>query len=656
MSDLTTRPTTAPATTKFVPLSQITKVKDLWENDQFKSIIARALPRHLTPDRMVSTFGIAVQKTPKLAQCSIPSLIGAFMSCSAMGLEPNTALQHAYLIPFDVRKYVNGKWQTVRTDVQLIVGYRGYLHLAYQNPDVQSIHCDVVWEGDEFSYEHGTNAHLRHVQGRDPSKRGEEPIFAYMHAKLKGGGEVFEVLTRADVHSSRARSQGYQTAIKAFEEAKQKGSDPRKDKRYTEAPWIRDAVAMWRKTAMRAGQKWLPQSVVMAVAESLDDSRARFDPATDFKNVMDGQWEPIPEEAGDDEDDGNNPPSVSPPVVTQERAPVVQQPAEPPAKPARAPRTTAVDRANTPRTQPPVQEPARQAAPPTPPPEDEPPADRWGDDGDTSEASPPTSPPPPPSETATDDAPSPFSHYVFDAQGEVASDLWTNPIGFARQFAFLAQHVTAEEWAAFLEFNNDGIYEAREASRDAADIIDAVQAPEPGTDATSEAVDDGPVLIPVREVRGSPDYTGWLSEIAPVIKALTAHTLLEWTMNHAPMVQTAPPTPRMRFVTMVSERAGAIGIGAPPVLASLMPSARKPVETASAPETEAPTRTKEEVAADALLADIAQFRSSGEAREWLMNAAVKSRGQMIRVTRPDLNQSIEQAYNAKVAELRGEGA
>ena len=69
----------------------------------------------------------------------------------------------------------------------------------------------------------------------------------------------------------------------------------------------------------------------------------------------------------------------------------------------------------------------------------------------------------------------------------------------------------------------------------------------------------------------------------------------------------------------------------------------------------APARTKEEAAADALLADIAQFRSSGEAREWLMNAAVKSRGQMIRVARPDLNQSIEQAYNAKVAELRGEG-
>ena len=644
MSDLTTRPTTAPATTKFVPLSQITKVKDLWENDQFKAIIARALPQHLTPNRMVSTFGIAVQKTPKLAQCSIPSLIGAFMSCSAMGLEPNTALQHAYLIPFEVRKNVNGKWQTVRTDVQLIVGYRGYLHLAYQNPDVQSIHCDVVWDGDEFSYEHGTNAHLRHVQGRDPSKRGEEPIFAYMHAKLKGGGEVFEVLTRADVHSSRARSQGYQTAIKAFEEAKQKGSDPRKDKRYTEAPWIRDAVAMWRKTAMRAGQKWLPQSVVMAVAESLDDSRARFDPATDFKNVMDGQWEPIPEEAGDDEDDGNNPPSVSPPVVTQERAPVVQQPAEPPAKPARAPRTTAVDRANTPRTQPPVQEPARQAAPP-PPPEDEPPADRWGDDGGNSgnsEMAP---------EIPPDDALAPFEHYVFDAQGDMASDACTNPIGFARQFAFMAQHVTAEEWPAFLEFNNDGIYEARQASREATDIIDAVQEPDRDADAPSQPVDDGPVLIPVREVRGAPDYAGWLNEITPVVKALTALNLGTWTVNHIPMVQSAPPTPRVRFATLVSERAVALGIGAPNVLATIMPSARKPVETA--PATEAPTRTREEVAADALLADIAQFRSSGEAREWLMNAAVKSRGQMIRDARADLNQAIKRAYTAKVAELRG---
>jgi hypothetical protein len=360
---------------------------------------------------------------------------------------------------------------------------------------------------------------------------------------------------------------------------------------------------------------------------------------------------------------------VSPPVVTQEQPPVVRQDQSSPiAEVTRAQqqtairatraRTTAVDRANTPRTQPPVQDPVRQAAPPPPPPEDEPPADRWGDDGGNSGNSADVSGN---SESApeiptTDEALAPFSHYVFDAQGEAASDLWTNPIGFARQFAFLAQHVTAEEWAAFLEFNNDGIYEAREASRDAADIIDAVQAPEPGTDAASEPVDDGPVLIPVREVRGSPDYTGWLNEIAPVIKALTAHTLLEWTMNHAPMVQTAPPTPRMRFVTMVSERAGAIGIGAPPVLASLMPFARKPVETAPAPEPEATTRTKEEAAADALMADIAQFRTVSDAREWTLNAAVKSRGQMIRQTRPDLMATITAAYDAKAAELRGGGA
>ena len=123
-------------------------------------------------------------------------------------------------------------------------------------------------------------------------------------------------------------------------------------------------------------------------------------------------------------------------------------------------------------------------------------------------------------------------------------------------------------------------------------------------------------------------------------------------MNHAPMVQTAPPTSRMKFVTLVSERATAIGIGAPPVLASLMPAARKPVEQPTeAPQP--PTRRKEEVAADALQADIAQFRTTGEAREWLMNAAVKSRGQMIREARPDLNRAIEQAYNAKMAELNG---
>jgi hypothetical protein len=36
-----------------------------------------------------------------------------------------------------------------------------------------------------------------------------------------------------------------------------------------------------------------------------------------------------------------------------------------------------------------------------------------------------------------------------------------------------------------------------------------------------------------------------------------------------------------------------------------------------------------------------------------LNAAVKSRGAMVRDARPDLNQAIERAYTAKLAELQG---
>jgi hypothetical protein len=56
------------------------------------------------------------------------------------------------------------------------------------------------------------------------------------------------------------------------------------------------------------------------------------------------------------------------------------------------------------------------------------------------------------------------------------------------------------------------------------------------------------------------------------------------------------------------------------------------------------------------MADIAQFRTVSDAREWTLNAAVKSRGQMIRQTRPDLMATITAAYDAKAAELRGGGA
>jgi recombination protein RecT len=93
----------------------------------------------------------------------------------------------------------------------------------------------VVYSNDRFELEFGTAEHLTHVPNivGDRGKR----LGVYMHARLKDDTDVIEFLTVADVEK-----------VRAFSKAKDKG------------PWKDWEDQMWRKSAVRAGSKFLPLS------------------------------------------------------------------------------------------------------------------------------------------------------------------------------------------------------------------------------------------------------------------------------------------------------------------------------------------------------------------------------------------------------------
>ena len=86
-----------------------------------------------------------------------------------LGVEPNTALGQAYLIPYG-------------NQCQFQLGYKGMLDLAYRTGEVRSITAEVVREGDVFEYELGLNPKLRHVPAQ--SGRGKA-IYYYMPLKTE---------------------------------------------------------------------------------------------------------------------------------------------------------------------------------------------------------------------------------------------------------------------------------------------------------------------------------------------------------------------------------------------------------------------------------------------------------------------------------------
>lgn len=62
--------------------------------------IAKALPTVLTPERFTRMVLTAMSTNPQLQQCTPNSFLGAMMQAAQLGVEPNTPLGQAYLIPY----------------------------------------------------------------------------------------------------------------------------------------------------------------------------------------------------------------------------------------------------------------------------------------------------------------------------------------------------------------------------------------------------------------------------------------------------------------------------------------------------------------------------------------------------------------------------
>lgn len=227
------------------PATAVASRKDVLaflQNDNVKKQVALALPKHMNADRMLrvmlTTVNAAGYVGEKLRQCTPESLIAALMKCSQYGLEPDG--RHAHLIPY-------GK------ECQLIFDYKGLVALVRRSGEVKTIHADVVYENDEFSYCYGTGAHLRHKPTLKED-RGEI-IAAYSFVVSSTGEESFEVLSVEDINAVRDSSQGYKYA-----------KDNKK-----QTPWDSYYAEMCKKTAFRRHSKWLPLSFETKEAINSDE-------------------------------------------------------------------------------------------------------------------------------------------------------------------------------------------------------------------------------------------------------------------------------------------------------------------------------------------------------------------------------------------------
>lgn len=202
--------------------------------------IKKALPEVITPERFTRMALSALNTTPKLQECTQMSFLAALMNAAQLGLEPNTPLGQAYLIPYNNKGTLECQFQ---------IGYRGLIDLGYRNPQMQIISAQAVYDNDEFEYALGLNPRLEHRPALE--QRGEIRLF-YGLFKLNNGGFGFEVMSREAMDTyAKTYSKAYDSSF---------------------SPWKTNYEAMAKKTVIKQALKYAPVRADFRRAISSDET------------------------------------------------------------------------------------------------------------------------------------------------------------------------------------------------------------------------------------------------------------------------------------------------------------------------------------------------------------------------------------------------
>lgn len=193
--------------------------------------IAKALPSVITPERFTRMVTTAISSTPKLAECTPTSFLGAMMQAAQLGLEPNTPLGQAYLIP---RK------NSAKNEMECVfeLGYKGLIDLAYRSGEISVIQAQTVYENDIFECEYGLEPKLTHIPREDAEGNRGKAVKYYAMFRTKDGGFGFEVMSANDIRAhAKKYSQSYASSY---------------------SPWNTSFDEMAKKTVLKRVLKYAP--------------------------------------------------------------------------------------------------------------------------------------------------------------------------------------------------------------------------------------------------------------------------------------------------------------------------------------------------------------------------------------------------------------
>jgi recombination protein RecT len=219
------------------------------------------LPDRFAVGKFVTATFDAFNQSPRLYECSIPSVLGAVFSAAKLGLAPNTPTQQCWIVALNRQgRYTAEFW----------LGYRGAATLARRSPRVVRVWANVIRGRDEFEIVEGSDPRLYHrpfvahtvegdlapmIMGGD-SDTPHDPrgplVGAYACAKYSNGDVAHHYMPALEIIKIRNQVLGRQ-------------------RNKSDSPWVQWEDRMWLKTPVKPLCKFLDLPDESAEGLRLDD-------------------------------------------------------------------------------------------------------------------------------------------------------------------------------------------------------------------------------------------------------------------------------------------------------------------------------------------------------------------------------------------------
>lgn len=212
---------------------------------QVKGLLAKLasfLPATINPEQFFAAVLTEVNQLPE--DVSPKSVVMCTVNAAIVGLLPGPALGHCHFIPF----WSNRGKDNEAHICQLIIGYKGFLELAFSNDFLSSCSPEVVLKDEAFERWHETSGpQIRHSLPLNRRLQKSDVLAAYCTYATKAGGSGIALVDRMELD----RVDTGQNV------------------------WLSDYVAMARKSAVRRAAKEWRLSNRMARAVMIDEQAER---------------------------------------------------------------------------------------------------------------------------------------------------------------------------------------------------------------------------------------------------------------------------------------------------------------------------------------------------------------------------------------------